>query len=61
MFCRSRLHTVLNQEIPRCTGPTGLILAQLLKLNGAAKVTLAANKGIKMVRAGSVVSLSVER
>jgi D-arabinitol dehydrogenase (NADP+) len=29
-------------------GPTGLILAQLLKLNGASKVTLAANKGIKM-------------
>jgi len=29
-------------------GPTGLILSQLLKLNGAAKVTLAANKGIKM-------------
>jgi D-arabinitol dehydrogenase (NADP+) len=29
-------------------GPTGLILAQLLKLNGAAKVTIAANKGIKM-------------
>ena len=29
-------------------GPTGLILAQLLKLNGAHKVTLAANKGIKM-------------
>ena len=29
-------------------GPTGLILAQLLKLNGARKVTLAANKGIKM-------------
>ena len=29
-------------------GPTGLILAQLLKLNGAGKVTLAANKGIKM-------------
>lgn len=28
-------------------GPTGLILAQLLKLNGARKVTLAANKGIK--------------
>ncbi|CAL1708962.1 unnamed protein product [Somion occarium] len=28
-------------------GPTGLILAQLLKLNGAAKVTIAANKGIK--------------
>ncbi|KDQ08768.1 hypothetical protein BOTBODRAFT_59130 [Botryobasidium botryosum FD-172 SS1] len=29
-------------------GPTGLILAQLLKLNGASKVVLAANKGIKM-------------
>jgi D-arabinitol dehydrogenase (NADP+) len=29
-------------------GPTGLILSQLLKLNGARKVTLAANKGIKM-------------
>lgn len=29
-------------------GPTGLILAQLLKLNGAHKVTIAANKGIKM-------------
>jgi len=29
-------------------GPTGLILAQLLKLNGAAKVVLAANKGTKM-------------
>ena len=29
-------------------GPTGLILAQLLKLNGALKVTIAANKGIKM-------------
>ncbi|KAK7036618.1 hypothetical protein VNI00_011551 [Paramarasmius palmivorus] len=28
-------------------GPTGLILAQLLKLNGAAKVVIAANKGIK--------------
>jgi D-arabinitol dehydrogenase (NADP+) len=28
-------------------GPTGLVLAQLLKLNGAARVTLAANKGIK--------------
>jgi D-arabinitol dehydrogenase (NADP+) len=28
-------------------GPTGLILAQLLKLNGAARVVLAANKGIK--------------
>jgi len=29
-------------------GPTGLILSQLLKLNGAAKVVLAANKGMKM-------------
>jgi len=29
-------------------GPTGLILAQLLKLNGAARVVIAANKGIKM-------------
>lgn len=29
-------------------GPTGLILAQLLKLNGAARIVLAANKGIKM-------------
>lgn len=28
-------------------GPTGLILAQLLKLNGATSVTIAANKGIK--------------
>jgi len=28
-------------------GPTGLILAQLLKLNGARKITLASNKGIK--------------
>ncbi|KAH8830052.1 chaperonin 10-like protein, partial [Flagelloscypha sp. PMI_526] len=28
-------------------GPTGLILSQLLKLNGAARVVLAANKGIK--------------
>ncbi|KAF8157007.1 chaperonin 10-like protein [Crassisporium funariophilum] len=28
-------------------GPTGLILAQLLKLNGASKVVIAANKGIK--------------
>jgi D-arabinitol dehydrogenase (NADP+) len=28
-------------------GPTGLILAQLLKMNGAARVVVAANKGIK--------------
>lgn len=29
-------------------GPTGLILAQLLKLNGASRVVIAANKGVKM-------------
>ncbi|GJJ10524.1 putative secondary metabolism biosyntheticenzyme [Clathrus columnatus] len=29
-------------------GPTGLILAQLLKLNGALRVVIAANKGMKM-------------
>ncbi|CAD6570538.1 MAG: N-terminal acetyltransferase A complex catalytic subunit ard1 [Tremellales sp. Tagirdzhanova-0007] len=29
-------------------GPTGLILAQLMKLGGASHVTIAANKGIKM-------------
>ncbi|KIK70232.1 hypothetical protein GYMLUDRAFT_34722 [Collybiopsis luxurians FD-317 M1] len=28
-------------------GPTGLILAQLLKLNGASKIVIVANKGIK--------------
>jgi len=28
-------------------GPTGIILAQLLKLNGASKVVIAANKGVK--------------
>lgn len=28
-------------------GPTGLIMAQLLKLNGASRVVIAANKGIK--------------
>jgi len=28
-------------------GPTGIILAQLLKLNGASKVVIVANKGIK--------------
>ncbi|KAI0264695.1 chaperonin 10-like protein [Gloeopeniophorella convolvens] len=28
-------------------GPTGLIMAQLLKLNGASKIVIAANKGIK--------------
>jgi len=29
-------------------GPTGLMLSQLLKLNGASRVVIAANKGIKM-------------
>lgn len=29
-------------------GPTGLVLAQLLKLNGASRVVIAANKGVKM-------------
>jgi D-arabinitol dehydrogenase (NADP+) len=29
-------------------GPTGLILAQLLKLNGAAKIVIVSNKGTKM-------------
>ncbi|KZV74185.1 GroES-like protein [Peniophora sp. CONT] len=28
-------------------GPTGLVLAQLLKLNGASRVVIAANKGVK--------------
>ena len=28
-------------------GPTGLILAQLLKMNGAARIVIAANKGVK--------------
>jgi D-arabinitol dehydrogenase (NADP+) len=35
-------------------GPTGLVLAQLLKLNGASRVTLAANKGIKTKIAGEL-------
>ncbi len=30
------------------SGPTGLILAQLLKLNGAHRIVIAANKGIKV-------------
>lgn len=29
-------------------GPTGILLAQLLRQNGAAKLTLAANAGMKM-------------
>ncbi|CAA7268363.1 unnamed protein product [Cyclocybe aegerita] len=35
-------------------GPTGLILAQLLKLNGASKVVIAANKGPKTALARSL-------
>ncbi len=35
-------------------GPTGLILAQLLKLNGAVRVVVAANKGIKLDLAKSL-------
>lgn len=29
-------------------GPTGLVLVQLLKLNGASRIIIAANKGVKM-------------
>ncbi|CAD6571588.1 MAG: hypothetical protein CYPHOPRED_004489 [Cyphobasidiales sp. Tagirdzhanova-0007] len=35
-------------------GPTGLILSQLLKLNGASRVVLAANRGKKMTIARSI-------
>lgn len=35
------------QQSQNLTNWTGLILAQLLKLNGASKVVIAANKGIK--------------
>ncbi|KAJ7432896.1 chaperonin 10-like protein [Mycena galericulata] len=35
-------------------GPTGLILSQLLKLNGASKVVIAANKGVKTELARSL-------
>lgn len=31
-----------------CAGPTRLVLIQLLKLNGASRVVIAANKGVKM-------------
>ncbi|KAG8967012.1 N-terminal acetyltransferase A complex catalytic subunit ard1 [Tulasnella sp. 419] len=40
-------------------GPTGLILSQLLKLNGASKVVLAANKGLKMDIAKSIDAADV--
>ena len=35
-------------------GPTGLILSQLLRINGASRVVLAANKGVKMDIARSI-------
>jgi len=35
-------------------GPTGLVLAQLLKLNGASRIVIAANKGIKTATARSL-------
>lgn len=37
----------IHCENSKYSPPEGLILAQLLKLNGAAKVVIAANKGIK--------------
>jgi len=44
-----KLHPPVGVEVLLMgAGPTGLILAQLLKQNGAAKVVLAANKGMKM-------------
>lgn len=44
-----KLHPPVGCEVLLIgAGPTGLILAQLLKLNGAVKVVLAANKGTKM-------------
>ncbi|KAF7323943.1 Zinc-binding dehydrogenase [Mycena kentingensis (nom. inval.)] len=43
-----KLALPVGAEVLICgAGPTGLILAQLLKLNGAAKVVIAANKGVK--------------
>jgi D-arabinitol dehydrogenase (NADP+) len=35
-------------------GPTGIVLAQLLKLNGAARIVVAANKGVKTQIAGEL-------
>ncbi|KIY45107.1 GroES-like protein [Fistulina hepatica ATCC 64428] len=44
-----KLHPPVGIEVLLLgAGPTGLILAQLLKLNGAARVVIAANKGLKM-------------
>ncbi|KAF5336408.1 hypothetical protein D9611_006517 [Ephemerocybe angulata] len=40
-------------------GPTGLILAQLLKLNGASHIVIAANKGIKTEIAQSLNAADV--
>jgi threonine dehydrogenase-like Zn-dependent dehydrogenase len=39
---------IILQVLMIGAGPTGLILSQLLKINGASKVVLAANKGMKM-------------
>ena len=44
-----KLQTTVGVEVLIIgAGPTGLVLAQLLKLNGASRVVIAANKGIKM-------------
>ncbi|KAF6747178.1 NADP+-dependent D-mannitol dehydrogenase [Ephemerocybe angulata] len=42
-------------------GPTGLILAQLLKLNGASHIVIAANKGVKTEIAQSLNAADVLR
>ncbi|KZV80690.1 GroES-like protein [Exidia glandulosa HHB12029] len=41
------------------SGPTGLILAQLLKLNGASKVAIASNKGVKLETARKLEAADV--
>jgi len=44
-----KIHPPVGSEVLLMgAGPTGLILSQLLKQNGAVKVVLAANKGMKM-------------
>ncbi|KZO98605.1 NADP+-dependent D-mannitol dehydrogenase [Calocera viscosa TUFC12733] len=44
-----KIHPPVGSEVLLMgAGPTGLILSQLLKQNGASKVVLAANKGMKM-------------
>ena len=43
-----KLQTTVGVEVLIIgAGPTGLVLAQLLKLNGASRVVVAANKGVK--------------